>query len=208
MFTMSNADTGSTGGGGSGGSIKIDLTNYALKADTATKVDLEALKTTVANKIDKEPQHHHKISEIDELQTELNSKYDLTQKYSYNVILSDSEKIPYLENTKILTLDITKSNTETKILTLDITKSNTESGYVFKVDSSTGDLQILKNSVIIMSYNAALSHWIINDIDLNNFITNVNDVLTNHYQALSILMGKHDITDSDTNDGNKFTPNA
>ena len=193
MFTMSNADTGSTGGGGSS-SIKIDLTNYALKTDTATKVDLEALKTTVANKIDKEPQHHHKISEIDELQTELNSKYDLTQKYSYNVILSDSEKIPYLENTKILTLDITKSNTE--------------SGYVFKVDSSTGDLQILKNNVIIMSYNSALSHWIINDIDLNNFITNVNDVLTNHYQAISILMGKHDITDSDTNDGNKFTQNS
>ena len=191
MFTMSNADTGGTGGSSS---VKIDLTNYALKADTASKVDLEELETVVANKIDKEPQHHHKISEIDELQTELNAKYDRSSKYSYNVILSDSEKIPYLESTKIISLDITTSNTS--------------SGYVFKVDSSTGDLQITRNNIVIMSYNAALSHWIINDIDLNNFITNVNDVLTNHYQAISILMGKHDITDADTNDGNKFTQNS
>ena len=39
MFTMSNADTGSTGGGGSS-SIKIDLTNYALKTDTNTMYKL------------------------------------------------------------------------------------------------------------------------------------------------------------------------
>ena len=191
MFTMSNADTGGTGGSSS---VKIDLTNYALKADTASKVDLEELETVVANKIDKEPQHHHKISEIDELQAELNAKYDRSSKYSYNVILSDSEKIPYLESTKIISLDITTSNTS--------------SGYVFKIDSSTGDLQITRNNIVIMSYNAALSHWIINDIDLNNFITNVNDGLTNDCQAVSILIGKHDITDSVTNDGNKFTQNS
>ena len=92
MYTMNNADLG----GASGGTISINLTNYALKKDTATKEDFEALKTTVANKLDKSPQHHHKISEIDELQTELNAKYDKGSKYSYNVILSDSEKIPLL----------------------------------------------------------------------------------------------------------------
>ena len=74
MFTVSNADTGMSGGG-SGGTLKIDLTNYALKNDTASKVDLEELETVVANKLDKEPTHHHKIAEIDELQTELNAKY-------------------------------------------------------------------------------------------------------------------------------------
>ena len=193
MFTLSNADTGMSGGG-SGGTLKIDLTNYALKNDTASKVDLEELETVVANKLDKEPTHHHKIAEIDELQTELNAKYDRSSKYSYNVILSDPEKIPFLESTKIITLDITTDSTA--------------SGYVFKVDSSTGDLQIMRNNIVIMSYNAALSHWIINDIDLNNFVANVNDVLTNHYQALSLLMGKHDLTDADPNDGNKITVNA
>ena len=171
MFTMTNADTG--GGTGSGQTVKIDLTNYALKSDTATKVDLESLKTTVANKIDKEPQHHHKISEIDELQAELNAKYDKNSKYSYNVILSDSEKIPLLENTKIINLDIT-------------TDINT-TGYIFKVDSTTGDLQIYSNNVIIMSYNKANNHWIINGVDLNEFIENTNDVLKNHYEALNIL---------------------
>ena len=63
MFTLSNADTGMSGGG-SGGTLKIDLTNYALKNDTASKVDLEELETVVANKLDKEPTHHHKIAEI------------------------------------------------------------------------------------------------------------------------------------------------
>ena len=172
MFTMTNADTGSTGGG-TGGSIKIDLTNYALKNDTATKVDLESLKETVANKIDKEPQHHHKISEIDELQAELNAKYDKGTKYSYNVILSDSEKIPLLESTKIISLDLTPDKNS--------------SGFIFKVDSTSGDLQVYKGSTIILSYNNALNHWIINGIDLNQFIEDTNDVLKNHYDALSIL---------------------
>ena len=93
MYTVANADSGSSTGTQT---VKIDLTNYALKKDTATKEEFEALVNTVANKLDKSPQHHHKISDIDELQTELNAKYDKNSKYSYNVILSDSEKIPLL----------------------------------------------------------------------------------------------------------------
>ena len=161
MFTINNADTGGTT---AGGTLKIDLTNYALKKDTASKVDLESLKETVANKLDKEPQHHHKISEIDELQTELNAKYDKNNKYSYNVILSDSEKIPLLESTKIINLDIAPNKNTT--------------GYILRVDSTTGDLQIVKNNVIIMSYNSALNRWILNGID-------VYDILENHTEAFN-----------------------
>ena len=95
---MSEADTGNTT---SATTAKIHLSNYALSSETATKVDLEALQTIVANKLDKEPAHTHSIAEVDQLQTELNTKYDMTQKYSYAVILSDSEKIPYLEDVKI-----------------------------------------------------------------------------------------------------------
>ena len=123
MYTVANADSGSSTGTQT---VKIDLTNYALKKDTATKEEFEALVDTVANKLDKEPQHHHKISDIDELQTELNAKYDKNNKYSYNVILSDSEKIPLLENTKIINLDIAPNK-------------NT-SGYTLRVDSTSGDV--------------------------------------------------------------------
>ena len=162
MYTMSNADTGNSGSGTQ--TVKIDLTNYALKSETTTTEAFTKLVDVVANKLDKEPIHHHKITDIDELQTELNAKYDKNSKYSYNVILSDSEKIPLLENTKIINLDIAPNK-------------NT-SGYVFKVDSSTGDLQILKNNVVIMIYNSASNRWILNGLD-------IYDILENHTEAFN-----------------------
>ena len=171
MFTMSEADTGTTT---SSTTVKIDLSNYALSSETATKVDLEALQTIVANKLDKEPAHTHSIAEVDQLQTMLNGKYDTSKQYSYAVILSDSEKIPYLE--------------DVKVKQLDITTDNTSSGYIFKVDSSSGDLQIYNNSVCILSYNKALGHWIFGSTDLNDFMSEVNDTLVNHCEALKIIM--------------------
>ena len=159
MFTTTNADTGGTA---AGGILKIDLTNYAMKKETATKEEFENLVEVVANKLDKNPQHHHKISEIDELQAELNGKYDKNSKYSYNVILSDSEKIPFLENTKIISLEISSDKNS--------------SGYVFKIDSSSGDLQILKNNIVIMNYNSSSNRWILNGLD-------VYDILENHSEA-------------------------
>ena len=50
MYTISNADSGSSTGTQT---VKIDLTNYALKKDTATKEEFEALVNTVAGKLDK-----------------------------------------------------------------------------------------------------------------------------------------------------------
>ena len=173
MFTMTNADTGTTSSSAST-TVKIDLTNYALKSETATKVDLEELQAIVANKLDKEPMHTHSIAEVDQLQTELNTKFDTSKQYSYAVILSDSEKIPYLE--------------DVKVVKLDITTDKESSGYIFKVDDSSGDLQIYNNSVCILSYNKSAAHWIMGEIDLNEFISEVNDVLVNHYQAMNILM--------------------
>ena len=159
MFTTTNAETGSSTGTQT---VKIDLTNYAMKKDTATKEEFENLVEVVANKLDKNPQHHHKISEIDELQAELNGKYDKNSKYSYNVILSDSEKIPFLENTKIISLEISSDKNS--------------SGYVFKIDSSSGDLQILKNNIVIMNYNNSSNRWILNGFD-------ILDILENHSEA-------------------------
>ena len=171
MYTMAEANTGSNA---SSVAVKIDLSNYALSSETATKVDLEALQAIVANKLDKEPMHTHSIAEVNDLQTELNAKYDITKKYSYAVILDDSEKIPYLE--------------DVKIVKLDITTDNESSGYIFKVDESSGDLQIYHNSVCILSYNKAEGHWIFGSTDLNEFMTEVNDTLANHCSALNILI--------------------
>ena len=39
-----------------------------------------------------------------------------------------------------------------------------------------------------MSYNKSLGHWIMAEIDLNNFISEVNDTLVNHCSALKILI--------------------
>ena len=179
---MTNADGGSTTSSGTSTTVKIDLTNYALKSETATKVDLEALQTIVANKLDKEPMHTHSIAEVDQLQTELNSKFDTTKQYSYAVILSDSEKIPYLEDVKINKLTITSETSNTEDDTVNT------NGYIFKVDESSGDLQIYNSDICILSYNKSAGHWIMGEIDLNNFISEVNDVLLNHYQAMNILM--------------------
>ena len=171
MFTMSEADTGSNS---TTTTVKIDLSNYALSSETATKVDLEALQTIVAKKLEREQMHSHSIAEVDHLQIELNCKYDISKQYSYAAILSDSEKIPYLE--------------DIKVKQLDITTDNTSSDYIFKVDSSSGDLLIYNNSVCILSYNKALGHWIFGSTDLNEFMTEVNDTLVNHCEALKILI--------------------
>ena len=168
MYTMSNADTGNSGSGTQ--TVKIDLTNYALKSETTTTEAFTKLVDVVANKLDKEPIHHHKISEIDELQAELNAKYDKNSKYSYNVILSDSEKIPLLENTKIINLDITSNKNS--------------SGYVFKVDSTSGDLQILKNNVVIMSYNSADNQWLLNGVAIYEILLNHSDGLSGLQQRI------------------------
>ena len=164
MYTMSNADTGNNGSGTQ--TVKIDLTNYALKSETTPKEAFTKLVDVVANKLDKEPIHHHKISEIDELQTELNAKYDKNSKYSYNVILSDSEKIPLLENTKIINLEIA----------LD---KNT-SGYILKIDPSSGFFTICKDNVEILYFNSASNRWLLNGVD-------VVDTLDNHKQQIMYI---------------------
>ena len=63
---MSEANTGINS---SETTVKIDLSNYALTSETAPKVDLEALQTIVAHKLDKEPAHTHSIAEVNQLQT-------------------------------------------------------------------------------------------------------------------------------------------
>ena len=167
---------------------KIDLSGYATTA-TADKltISITDLQQKVANKLNANPvDHKHPISQIEQLEQTLNNKLSIPSsdenKYSYNTLLSDWQDIPYLNNVKIIKLDVSPNSTS--------------SGYIFSVDA-TGDLLITNNDVLIAHYNKAAQLWIFNGI---------NDVLANHYEAINIILDKLGLKDADTTDGNKITP--
>ena len=138
------------------GDLMIDLSDYMKKKDGATKIELNDLTEVVSNKLDKTPQHKHDISDIKDLQEELDGKYDTSKQYPYNVILSNSEEISYLDAPRIRILDVA---------------ANKESiGYKFYVDDSNGDLMIVAPSdVLIASYSVTGGAWSFNGItDRNN----------------------------------------
>ena len=167
---------------------KIDLSGYATTATTnQMTLSIEDLKQKVANKLNSNPiDHNHSISQIDQLEQQLNNKLSIPEseetKYSYKTLLKDWDEISYLESVKIPKLDIA----------LD---KNT-SGYVFNVDGS-GDLLISYNDIVIAMYNKAKQTWNFNGI---------NDVLKNHYDALMIILDKLGLKDNDETDGDKVSP--
>ena len=130
------------------GDLMLDLSDYMMKKDGATKTDLDALTAVVANKLDASPQHAHEIGDVKQLQNVLAGKYDKSEKYSYNVILNDTEKIPYFENPKIKLIEI-------------VTDRYSD-GYTFYVDEKSGDLMIVLNDSLIGTYSKAGGKWIIN----------------------------------------------
>ena len=211
------------------GDFMIDLTDYMKKKDGATKSELNTLTEILANKLDATPQHKHDIADVKDLQEELDSKYDTSKKYSYNVILSDSEKIPYLEAPRVGRIDISCN-------------AGTD-GYIFYVDPASGDLMITLNDVLIGSYSIAAGKWSfetdeavlenhtealnavcnatlrnITDISsnrtkitafesaLNEYVAKTDAVLKNHYDAILLLCQKHGMIDGDGDEGNNITP--
>ena len=181
----------------------LDLTEYAKKKDSVSKSELEVLAAIVANKLDATPQHKHHIEDIKQLQSQLDSKYDKTEKYSCSVILNDTEKIPYLESPKIEVMEL-------------VANKDVE-GYKFYVDDSNGDLMIVLNEVLIASYSKASGKWKFNGINsgnddvetlINNYIAKTDAVLKNHYDALLILCQKHGMVDKNNNDEPNITPEA
>ena len=188
------------------GDFMIDLTDYMKKKDAATKSELNTLTEILANKLDATPQHKHDIADVKDLQEELDSKYDTSKKYSYNVILSDSEKIPYLEAPRVGRIDISCN-------------AGTD-GYIFYVDPASGDLMITLNDVLIGSYSIAAGKWSfetdttavetkidsVEDI-INQYIAKTDAVLKNHYDAILLLCQKHGMVDGEDGDeGNNISP--
>ena len=179
----------------------IDLSEYLKKTEGVSKEEHAELENVVANKLDATPQHNHHIEDIKQLQNVLNGKYDKSEKYSYNVILNDSEKIPFFENPKMQLIEIVPDRDS--------------DGYTFYVDEKSGDLMIVFNSVLIGSYSKAGNKWLLKGMEPENYLAQINskiteleNVLQNHYQALMILCEKHDMVDTNTDDGSNITPNV
>ena len=187
------------------GDFMIDLSDYMKKKEGATKSELNTLTEILANKLDATPQHKHDIADVKDLREELDSKYDTSKQYSYNVILSDSEKIPYLEAPRVGRIDISCN-------------AGTD-GYIFYVDDKSGDLMITLNDVLIGSYSIAAGKWSfetdttavetkidsVEDI-INQYIAKTDAVLKNHYDAILLLCQKHGMVDGDGDEGNNISP--
>ena len=191
------------------GDLMLDLSDYMKKKDGVTKIELNNLSAVVSNKLDATPQHNHHIEDIKQLQSLLDAKYDKGEKYPYNTIISNIEKIPYLESPKVAQLDIVSDENTT--------------GYTFYVDESSGDLMIILNDVLIGTYSKSGNKWILNGIEqgikvdhkheeyetkitaiennLETIQSSTNSVLENHAEALNAVCNATltNITDINTN---------
>ena len=157
------------------GDLMLDLSDYMKKKDGATKIELNNLSAVVANKLDATPQHNHHIEDIKQLQSLLDAKYDKGEKYPYNTILSNPEKISYLEAPTVERLNI--------------------NGYTFYVDTN-GDLMITLNDVLIGSYSNVSGKW-----SFETDTSNIDNVLENHGEALNAVCNAtlKNITDISSN---------
>ena len=187
------------------GDLMLDLSDYMKKKDAATKTDINALTAALANKLDATPQHKHQIDDIKQLQNALDGKLDKGERYPHNQILSDVEKIAYIEAPRVKQLDISANNS------ID--------GYIFYVDPASGDLMITLNDVLIGSYSIAAGKWSfetdttavetkidsVEDI-INQYIAKTDAVLKNHYDAILLLCQKHGMVDGDGDEGNNISP--
>ncbi len=155
------------------GDLMIDLSEYIKKKDAATKLELSSLTSVVANKLDAEPQHKHHIEDIKDLQEELQSKYDTSEKYSFNTIISDIDKIPYIEAPKIKMLEIVKDQ-------------NDSVGYKFYVNETNGDLMICSDDILLANYTKSTNNWSFGGVSLDNISSN-QEILENHTEALNAV---------------------
>ena len=154
----------------------IDLSEYLKKTEGVSKKEFETLETTVGGKLDIEPMHKHHIEDIKQLQSSLDSKYDKGEKYSYNVILSDTEKIPYLEAPKMKSMEVIRS-------------VGTDESYKFYVDETNGDLMIVSDDLLIGHYSKSGHNWQFNGLtdtlqnSMNNYAT--KDHTHDEYASIS-----------------------
>ena len=126
------------------GDLMLDLSEYMKKKDgEALTSKVDELEVALGAKLDASPQHKHQIDDIKQLEVALDGKFDKGEKYPHNQILSDVEKIAYIEAPRVNRLVIAAPGSD----------------YTFYVDDKSGDLMITRESVLIGTYYVASGKW-------------------------------------------------
>jgi uncharacterized protein YoxC len=178
-----------------------DLNNYVKKIDSVDKTDYESLKLTVANKLDKSPEHNHNISAISQLQQQLDDKLSKSTLYSYNSIISDIDQISHINNLNVDSLNIGNDNFDvrTMIEHLDqqlTTKYDEIISYIHDQTTQIDNVQTLyyemKDS--FAKINESITELRSNceniNAELRSNIDSINAVLENHKEVITKLCEK------------------
>jgi hypothetical protein len=169
-----------------------DLNNYVKKVDSVDKTDYESLKLTVANKLDKSPEHSHTISAITQLQQQLDDKLSKSTLYSYNSIISDIDQISHINNLNVDSLTIGDDNFDVRFMT-----EQNQQNIAAKYDEIIGYIHEKAEQID----NIQSLYYSIQDsiAKINESITSINTVLENHKEVITQLCTKCGIELSEEN---------
>jgi predicted nucleic acid-binding Zn-ribbon protein len=147
MYTIKQIDSGAT----SEGITEEKLTDYAKKTDTVSTTEFNDLVAVVANKLDKTPQHEHNISNVVDLQQQLDDKLSKSTTYSYSTIISDIDKISHIDDLNVNSIAINDENVKDVLdnhkeaitqINSDLTETQVELNK--SLDNLAGDLSSLE----------------------------------------------------------------
>ena len=154
------------------------------------------MKQTIGNKLDKTPEHTHSISAITELNNQLNDKLSKSKTYTLNELISTTSTGTLTDITINDSLKVAPSNNTGPSLIIEA-KDNK---IYFNTVNGTQEQTLLY-------YDTATSTVYIKGIAFDQFVTDTNAVLKNHYDAIKIIADKLQLTDTDTNaDDNIIKP--
>ena len=188
IYTVNEIENGTAGG------TNVDLSEYALKSEVSTIIDLDGLNNTIdklttaiANKLDKSPEHTHSITAVNDLTNQLDDKLSKSTTYSLNSVI-----------------DTTSSGTLNELTLSNSLKINKDSK-TLKIYIEDNNINFAYGDTVFMYYDTTASTVFVKGVALDQFITNTNATLQNHYDAINIIAEKLDLledTGGSTSGGN------
>ena len=116
MYTVNEIENGTAG------DTNADLSEYALKSEVGTLINLDGLNNTIdkltkaiANKLDKSPEHTHSISAVNDLTNQLDDKLSKSTTYSLNTVIDKTSSGTLTDLTSNNSLKINKDGKTLKI---------------------------------------------------------------------------------------------
>ena len=176
---------------GTDGELQIDLSGYAKKNEVSTIIDLDGLKKTIGNKLDRTPEHTHSITAIDDLSNQLNDKLSKSRIYSLNELIDTTSTGTLTDLNISNSLKITPSNNTNISLIIEAK----EDKIYFNVKNGTQEQSL-------MYYDTDNSTLYINGIAFDKFVTDTNAVLKNHYDAIKIIAEKLELNETQATESN------